>query len=165
MTKVYLTTNDNLYDKLKELCKPYVNDNTPILKGTFGKPYYEGNGIYFNITHSFDVAAIAISDGPVGVDIEQLKARKYESILASLSQTERANIKSFNDFLVNWTAKEAFIKMKGLSIASQLKNCTYTGGNMFYNGEQQHCNFCTELLKDAVLTVCCSDENIQIYQL
>lgn len=50
-----------------------VKNGEKIIKGRFGKPYIEGSGTFFNISHTDGAIAIAVSDAEVGVDIQSLR--------------------------------------------------------------------------------------------
>lgn len=91
-------------------------------EATGGKPRLAGSGPEFNLSHSGDLAVLAISDcGPVGIDVELLDRRvdvenlaqsvftraETEAILA-LPQAAR-----LARFLTFWTAKEARMKLTG----------------------------------------------------
>ena len=58
------------------LYKTLCSSDLPIAEVCFsetGKPYFPDSLIHFSISHSHDLCAIAISDHPVGVDIEIVK--------------------------------------------------------------------------------------------
>ena len=70
-----------------------------------GKPYAEGLTLHFSISHSGDFAAVAVSDRPIGIDIEVLRPADPR-----LSQRIGAEP---NRFFEEWTAKEAHFKIYG----------------------------------------------------
>ena len=96
----------------------------------YGKPYIDG--MYFNISHSNNMIAIAISDNEVGIDIEAESnfIRQLDSKYFSkwLSENELIEFNLANDklhFLAKtWTKKEAILKFKGIGIQNykELKN-------------------------------------------
>lgn len=71
---------------------------------------------FFNIAHSGDFAVCAVSDYPVGVDIERegsFKLREKYMLLTAL-ESEYVNERDCdNRFYTLWTRKEAYIKAKG----------------------------------------------------
>jgi len=79
----------------------------------------------FNLSHSGAIALIAVSDRPVGVDLELLEraAERYEDIQAVFSPAERAAIAatpSPQRPLASyrcWTRKEALLKAAGCGFA------------------------------------------------
>ena len=101
------------------------------VEGPFGKPAIEGEpACAFNLTHSGDVALIALADGAeIGVDAEVMRvvddatalARRHFTT-AECAQLEHA-AESQRDlvFLRCWTRKEACLKAigSGLSIAPE----------------------------------------------
>lgn len=103
---------------------------TNIRKTSFGKPYIncKGLSINFNISHSGNMIAIAISDSKIGIDIEVLKPIKFD--LTSYdgfftSKELKAIIESKNRnkaFFVLWTQKEAAVKYSGIGLKGFNKN-------------------------------------------
>lgn len=108
---------------LKECLKEYNINIEDIRYGEHGKPEVEG--IYFNISHSDDMVVCAVSEMPVGCDIE--KVREERSSIAErfftknevcyLNQCEEN--KRNQEFCRLWTIKESYMKMtgEGLSLA------------------------------------------------
>jgi phosphopantetheine--protein transferase-like protein len=104
-------------------------ENLIFIKGLNDKPYLEGNGPAFNLSHTKELCAIAISNGQeVGVDIEKIKEnRDFQDICASFfSEEEQFRInysdKPLEDFYLLWTRKEAFLKATGLGLNTSLKD-------------------------------------------
>jgi len=99
------------------------NNNLAFCKNEFGKPYlkYHPN-FHFNISHTRDALAVAVSDTEVGVDIERIKAAPMDVAHRFFSLPEREFITQSADpdksFYEIWVRKEAYIKFlgKGLSI-------------------------------------------------
>lgn len=86
------------------------------------KPYI--NGLYFNISHSYHMVAIIISDEECGIDIECLNNNKNIEKLK-----RRFNIVSDTEFFKQWTRKEAYLKKIGTgikisSLFEEVKNIT-----------------------------------------
>ena len=85
-----------------------------------GKPYIKGSKLHFNMSHSGDYVVLAVSDHPVGIDIERLRCgrlsvakrcfckEEYEDIINAGSE-ENQNRR----FLEYWTLKEAYVKYLG----------------------------------------------------
>lgn len=106
-------------------------------KNEFGKPYLEDNPIYFNISHSGQWVVGAVSDCPVGIDVEEVKVAKSAKLDIAqrfFSEEEYRWLTSFNDevlcqkmFYMLWSGKESYIKMigEGLSIPLNEFELTY----------------------------------------
>lgn len=95
-------------------------DTSSLLRDSNGKPL-PIDGTYFNISHSGDFFAIAVSNKPVGIDLQsKFKQGKPRTISARvLEKFLKANEKPVkNNYLHNFVIKEAYSKLvgKGLSI-------------------------------------------------
>jgi 4'-phosphopantetheinyl transferase len=109
------------------LCKNLNIKNIDITfeKNEYGKPFLLGvDKIHFNISHSGNWVVCAISDYPVGIDVETIKPTDFEIAKRFFSKYEYTALKSQPDdqkqtyFFKLWTLKESYIKAvgKGLSI-------------------------------------------------
>jgi 4'-phosphopantetheinyl transferase len=89
----------------------------------YGKPYLTGvdDMPEFNLAHSGDVAIVAVSNGPVGVDAEQVRPLPNMAQMADMSFTdeERTALWALDEpartdtFFRLWTRKEALMKAHG----------------------------------------------------
>jgi 4'-phosphopantetheinyl transferase len=94
------------------------------------KPRLEGDWLFFNISHTRDAFAFAISECcEVGIDLEKMdRSIDFKSIARKFfSNAERAFIldspaDSRNRFFLLWTRKEALLKALGTGIISNLSN-------------------------------------------
>ena len=95
--------------------------------GEHGKPSIIGHSdIHFNLSHCKEVVICAISDHPVGVDVEVVSI--YNESLArhvmndeemeTILQAERPEVM----FTRLWTMKEAVVKRSGRGIADDIKH-------------------------------------------
>lgn len=126
MNIVYLMSHKiNPYDFLKKTLKEKFNILMPeIEKGAHGKPYFKESDIYFNISHTDALQAVAIGKSEVGVDIE--KIRDVNLKVASRFTKEEYDYvmeaESSNRFFEIWTKKEAYLKFKGTGISGGLNS-------------------------------------------
>ncbi len=95
------------------------------VKGALGKPYVRGGGVQFSLSHTRGAVCVAIgedADGEIGVDIE-LRTRRASDRLKErvLSDRERAEVYTDEDFIRVWVKKEAFLKRTGIGVATDLK--------------------------------------------
>ena len=99
--------------KIKEVfgVNNYLPKNTEA-----GKPCFEKN-IYWSISYKEDWVAIAVFDRPIGIDLEILIPRDA-SLFSFISDAEWKIIgkKSWKNFYILWTGKEALIKKLNLNI-------------------------------------------------
>ncbi len=81
-----------------------------------GKPFINEGGLYISISHSEEWVACALSENPVGIDIEKIKPVSQKLIEYVCTQNEREYVLLTKDdevmkrFFAVWTAKEAFFK-------------------------------------------------------
>ena len=108
---------------------------------SYGKPYIKGN-LFVNWSHSGEMAICAISNNPVGCDVEIIKAAKLN--LAKKYFTENENKLLENDadtmFCRIWSAKESFIKFTGLGFRQHLKTfeVDLSKGEILYSNRVYH---------------------------
>jgi 4'-phosphopantetheinyl transferase len=101
----------------------------PVLSGT------EGGRPHFNLTHSGDLAVMAVTSlGPVGVDVEVCRPVSDFRELAArfFAAEERALLESLDDrvaleaFFLCWTRKEAVLKALGTGLSTDLGQVVVT---------------------------------------
>ena len=77
------------------------------------------------ISHCKQAIAVAISDNPIGIDIEGIRNVQTSLIEKTMNEEERNRIVASTDanlaFVRLWTQKEAYLKMKGTGIIADLK--------------------------------------------
>jgi 4'-phosphopantetheinyl transferase len=114
------------HDIYKEL--GITNNAIEFKTGVYGKPYLYGNREYeFNISHTRNAIAVAVSDKAVGLDIESIRvpdmriANKFFSKdeMAYITGAERGSDTAFYEI---WTKKEAYIKNRGGGLAIPLSS-------------------------------------------
>ena len=97
--------------------------------GAHGKPQLAGSPLHFNISHSGDLALIALAHVELGVDVELPRPRRTDAIarrfyapgeVERLFAIEDAAARA-DAFFRLWTCKEAFLKVtgEGLSRSTQ----------------------------------------------
>lgn len=123
---------------LKSVLSSYLNcpaSATELVTLPHGKPALatarNPQGIEFNLSHSGNRAAIAVTSGtPVGVDIELMeRLRDWQSLADHVfSAQELAELAGLPDarqvqgFLNGWTRKEAYLKAIGIGLIDDLQS-------------------------------------------
>ncbi len=95
--------------------------------GKYGKPYLiNDERFHYNVSHTRSAIIAAVSDRPVGVDIERV--RETDDALAARilnaaehAAYERAGAEKDDRFFSIWTRKEALVKYRGQALPSDLK--------------------------------------------
>lgn len=93
----------------------------------FGKPFlaneHSGPPIAFNLSHSGELAIVAVADGmPIGVDIERIRPVSADLLAGCLAPREFAMLAALTpalreeSFIRCWTRKEACLKAIGVGL-------------------------------------------------
>ena len=101
-----------------------------------GKPFLLVRpDIHFSISHTKNAILVAISDAPIGVDIEAFRSPSAALIARTMNATEQAAIATADGLNIHrtngtpealfsaiWTRKEAVLKLRGTGIEGDLKH-------------------------------------------
>ena len=90
----------------------------PILVTDRGKPYFQGDGLHFSISHTPRHVFAALSEKPIGIDAEETdRPIRLELAEKILSPAERMRYDAAADkraaLLKLWVLKEAWVKYTG----------------------------------------------------
>ena len=104
-----------------------ITDKPIFSYGEHGKPSIIGHeDIHFNLSHCKTAVACAISDKPIGIDIESIRPAKETVIRYAMNDAETQRImESSNpdlEFTRLWTMKESVLKLTGEGINDDMKN-------------------------------------------
>ncbi|MBR2138870.1 MAG: 4'-phosphopantetheinyl transferase superfamily protein [Bacilli bacterium] len=114
-------------------------NNIQYIYNEFGKPYIKDSNLYFSISHSNGIVALAVSKEEIGLDIELIKDVKDNLALKVMSDVEYNiykglnKIEKINYFYEVWTSKEAYIKKLGTSITFNPSNINIDVDVIFKN--------------------------------
>ncbi len=159
MIKLYFCRTKDIEETLKNALHPHICGNYAISRGVYGKPYIEGNPVFFSVAHSGDDGVILVSDKQCGVDLEVYKKRKTDAYYNRLTEREKAEIREDDKlFLKNWVAKEAYIKYLGGTIA-WIKRLEYAGGVLYFDGKQADCEITVDAFSDRAVYAVCTGES------
>jgi 4'-phosphopantetheinyl transferase len=96
----------------------------------FGKPELghkdTSSSFRFNLSHSRSIALLAVANGPVGVDVEEVRPIEPEVADAHFSARERSQLSELRGeawlagFYRCWTRKEAILKAEGVGLSHAL---------------------------------------------
>ena len=90
-----------------------------------GKPFLKDYPeIHFNLSHCKNGIAVAVSDKPIGIDIESYREVSDSLIRYTMNEEEQRIIETSDDpvraFTEYWTKKEAVFKLRGTGITHDL---------------------------------------------
>lgn len=112
----------------KALTEMGVEEPDEVSMNEFEKPFYkEYPEIHFSLSHSGVMAMCAISDRPVGCDVEKIRERDLDIAKRFFTSEEYDLIKSQKTdelqtkmFFRIWTLKESFVKCIGTGLSTPL---------------------------------------------
>jgi 4'-phosphopantetheinyl transferase len=92
----------------------YLENGKPIIKSP--------EGYFISVSHSFGIAAVVISDKPIGIDIEKIREFDFSRMKKGfLSEKEAKKVNTLEGFFDVWVKKEAEVKISGEGIFSVRK--------------------------------------------
>lgn len=104
-----------------------ITDKPVFSYGEHGKPSIIGHeDIHFNLSHCKTAVACAISDNPIGIDVESIRPAKETVIRYAMNDEEACQILSSSnpalEFTKLWTMKESVLKLTGEGINDNMKS-------------------------------------------
>ena len=174
MIRVYIkkwTKKDRPWQKiLAEILRDdyHIKEMPEILRDEMGKPYLKDGILQFNVSHSGEYLAIAISEKPVGVDIQgpkEIKEGLYRKVVQR-EETDLIGTDRKKDFIRLWTLKESFVKAEGKGLRISLKDYWFEKENgvyfVNYGGQKSAWTFNIEetLIPDYMISVCGLEKEI-----
>lgn len=109
------------------LRKEYGITEKPVFEyGEHGKPFILGHPeIHFNMSHCREAAICAISETPVGIDVECIREYRESLLHYTMNDDEIAQIQHSSNpaltFIRYWTMKEAVLKLSGEGLRNDIK--------------------------------------------
>ena len=108
------------------------SDSVPVIKGVHGKPQLkEYPHIFHNISHTAGLAACAIGDVPMGIDVEEIRPFSEKIIRKVMSEQEKEQFYKLKEeertafFFKIWTLKESYVKAGGWGITIPLTEFSF----------------------------------------
>ena len=119
-----------------------ITENPVFVYNEHGKPSIEGHPeICFNLSHCKEAAICAVSNKPIGVDIESSHELKDSLVNYTMNDDEKAEIAGSHNpaatFIRLWTMKEATAKLTGTGITHDIKSLIDTTTYRYTTIEQQ----------------------------
>ena len=101
-----------------------VREETDLRYGEYGKPELAHGDVHFSLSHAGHYAALAVSDMPVGVDIEPIaKPQILPRKVLSGEEMDWLKINSSaEDFCLLWTRLESALKAEGCGLALEKRD-------------------------------------------
>ena len=131
--KTYNEQHKAAYELLGAAMRLCGYEQAEIKKTENGKPYFENSDVFFSISHTDGICAVALGESPCGIDIEnkrEISKKIRDRYLDGCDEREA---------LKEWTKKESYGKM--------------TGEGFFFK-EEKPSNYRFFELEGCFLTVC-----------
>lgn len=85
-----------------------------------GRPTLPGTGLYASVSHTDGLCVCAVSDAPVGIDVEKLREAPLRVAKRVFSPGEQAQLEDADDpartFFEIWTTRESVVKLTGAGL-------------------------------------------------
>lgn len=161
MTEVFILKDRLNIDKCLMV---YFGEGFKLLKTAKGAPYIQGSDKKISIAHKDKYVVIAISDKPVGVDIERVLEKASHNSIAKryFAPIECGHIKREKDFFELWTRKEALGKLLGVGLNADILALNLINDNIVYGDKSYLLHSSFDLIDDYCITVAAED-NIPIF--
>ncbi len=114
-----------------------------------GKPFLADCPLRFNLSHSGSFTAAVFANQEIGLDIERRTPRNTQAITRRLSADEQNE-----DFFKVWTAKEAYIKYRGGTLAKMLSALEYRDGILYEKGVPVSAQLTFKELETCAVCIC-----------
>lgn len=130
-----------------------------------GKPDIEG--ICFNLSHSGDKVVCAVSEKPIGIDIEKIEEQKGNIAKRFFTDNENKYLNEYEgedkkrEFFRLWTMKESYMKYtgEGMKLALDKFEFNLNGDIFVYRDHQKiNCNIKEYDVAGYKLTVCADEK-------
>lgn len=126
MIKIYFSKIENMEICSKRFTRSVIGEylnldgkSLVICTNEFGKPYLKDYpNVHYNISHKDEIIVCAISNEPIGVDIEVVNSINERVLKRFFSDEEKRYILSMVEgraerFIEVWTQKESYVKWRG----------------------------------------------------
>lgn len=94
--------------------------------GEHGKPFFAGGGLHFSMSYTKDASVLALSDRPLGIDIEKIRPHRMRFRKNIGTAHELSRLQAAPDdlclFYTFWTRKEAWLKYTGSGLTVPLSS-------------------------------------------
>ena len=147
---------------LQKVLALYHMQDSQVFIGEHGKPMIEG--LEFSLAHSGNLVICAVSDEPVGCDVEEIRKAPKGVAERYFSESEQAYLSRFSaeeydkEFFRLWTKKESYVKMTGEGLGLPFEEYEIlledAGAKVIRNGEVQGCYLSFFEWQGYVISIC-----------
>lgn len=132
-----------------------------IVCGENGKPALADSRLHFNLSHSGNYAACAVSDSPVGIDLQTEREHNEKLAERYFTAQERQFLAESTDkgfaFTEIWSRKESCVKLMGTGLKTPLGSFSVAPEPKVVDFEGKRLFFYHTVWNDCHLSVCSGD--------
>ena len=143
-----------------------VIDYTVEYRGNDKPVLISGKDLYFNISHSGDYVALALSDKDVGCDIQEIRPYNPRVTKRNYCEKETEFIENSDNkdenFIRLWALKESVLKFDGSGIAGGLSNYDFSPYVQDENFTAFGCNFYVKKIENTYFALCHKNAQFEI---
>ncbi len=160
MEKIFYAKQDEYPNSeafIKRVLRERLDIRYPeIVRGETGKPYLVNGDLHFSLAHTNGMLFLAAADKTVGLDAESISRKtNYVAIVKRYADAERLEIRSDEDFLRHWTARESAVKWLGGSLARDMRSIRFEKGVLYYRDTVFPVPLSFQRFEEYLLAVCC----------
>ena len=154
---------------LQKVLALYHMEDSQVFAGERGKPMVDG--LEFSLSHSGDLVICAVSDKPIGCDVEEIRKAPERVAERYFSCREQEYLSRFfgeeydRAFFRLWTMRESYVKMTGEGMGLPFEAYEVTVNKcasgwhedcaqVLRNGETQGCYLSSVELKGHIVSLC-----------
>ena len=144
---------------LEKVLGEYGTEN--IKTGEYGKPYIPDCPLHFNLSHSGDIAMLAVAGCEVGCDVQTVKPISMKTAQRFFAESEYKMITDAEEgeerlrlFYRLWALKESYIKATGRGLSQALDGfaVSFDGGKPYVSERYSLCEL--DIAPDYCAAVC-----------
>lgn len=122
-------------------------------RGEHGKPRLTDEPLFFSLSHSHGRTFLAVAQEEIGLDAEWRGRPLPRAYLSRLTPAEREE-----DFFRLWTAKEAYVKFRGGTLADMLPALRFEHGVLLGHGTPVSASLAFCDADGYALALCCASK-------
>lgn len=131
----------------------------------YGKPYFPNSGLSFSLSHSSHYAACALSDVPIGLDIQILTGCEERLVRRFFTACEQEHVFSAKDrdaaFTALWCRKESYLKAIGQGLRVPLDSFDVSDANTVLVENAASYAFREYRVGDLFFCLCAPEEKVR----
>ena len=157
MDSVVLLDKDSHVERMVE---SYLGKRIKLGRRSTGAPYLAGEDVAISISHKDDLLAVALSDTPVGVDIELLVDKEPYYRIAKRYFGEQVQEGDVEGFFRAWTKREALGKYLGEGLGKEIMERSLESDTAQVGEDTVH--FVHYIVDGYMITVCGKQSDTQL---